>query len=115
MPSDGFVRLQTRNRPMCGWFRTVPVRAATAPLRVAVNVEATRPGRSWVSVEALDAVTNLPLPGYVESDCLPVTEGGLEVPVRWKGDRDRIETSSPVKLHVAIHGEAALRALVVTA
>ena len=114
LPLDGFVRLQTRNKPLDGWFLTVPVSStAGSPMRVAVNVSCTAPGRSWVTVAALDVTTNEPLPGFAEADCRPVTTDGLEEPVRWR-EHDSIDTRTPVKLRVTVHGEAELRALVLS-
>jgi hypothetical protein len=109
---DGFVRLQTRNKPFEGWFRTSPVTTAPGvPLRVSVNVSQTCPGESWITVAALDAATGEPLSGYAEEDCRPVVADGLEESVSWR-ERDSIETGSPVKLRVALYGHAEIRALV---
>ena len=111
LPLDGFVRLQTRNKPLDGWFRTAPVKAAPGvPVRVQVNVGGVCPGESWVTVEALDAATDQVLPGYADADCRPVATDGLNEPVCW-GARDSIGGGTPFKLRVKVFGNAEIRAV----
>jgi len=114
LPLDGFVRLQTRNKPVEGWFRTAPVSTASGgPLRVSLNVSGTCPDESWVTVAVLDAATHQPLPGYDEVDCRRLTTDGPEASVCWRAG-DHIDAQTPVKLRVTVYGEAELRALVLS-
>jgi hypothetical protein len=76
---DGFVSLDASGE---GTLLTKRLRLEGRELMV--NVEAPQ---GELRAQILDADSLQPLPGLATADCVPVTQDGLRVPVRWTGDR----------------------------
>jgi hypothetical protein len=83
---DGFVSLTNASRPGTG----EPGELTTKPVVFhgeTLKVNAVVHSRGSLTVEVLDAATGSPIPGYAESDALPVTGDQYAATVRWKGGR----------------------------
>ncbi|WP_329255118.1 hypothetical protein OG417_13595 [Actinoallomurus sp. NBC_01490] len=83
---DGFLSLTNASRPGTG----EPGELTTKPVVFhgdTLKVNAVVHSRGSLTVEVLDAATGSPIPGYAESDALPVTGDQYAATVRWKGGR----------------------------
>lgn len=77
---DGFASARAGDRP--GTVLTKPLAVTGDDL--VVNLDARN---GFLSAALLDPGTGRPLPGFAESDCLPLSGDGIEMPVRWKTGR----------------------------
>ena len=78
---DGFAHFSRYHASAEGHFISCPLQT-DGPIRLALNADDVSPA-SPLLVELLDE-RNQPIPGFTRGDCVPVTEPGLRVPVRWR-------------------------------
>jgi hypothetical protein len=78
------------------WRPELPPHVISAPIRLAKNASRVYLNadvfgqHGQITVEVLDERFR-PLPDYSGKACIPVTDGGLRIPVKWR-DRERVET-----------------------
>jgi hypothetical protein len=76
--------------------------------RLTVNLCDTQERRSWLQVEALDARTRKPIPGFGREDCPPILTDSVRTPARWKGGGiGNIEADS-IRLRFWLYGAVKL-------
>jgi hypothetical protein len=52
----------------------------------------------------LDAETRKVIPGYSLEECIPVTEGGYSIPIRWKDSEQIRALKKPFRLQIELSG-----------
>jgi len=82
---DGFAKVQLREGRRSGSLTTVPLSMKENGVRVTVNADQLARGRRTLRVEVLDVGTGQIVPGYSASDCDPLEQDGVAIPVRWGG------------------------------
>jgi hypothetical protein len=86
---DGFAKMRLKAGQSHGNLTTVPFSAEdVAGARLVVNLESREPGKGNLRVEILDAATGQAAPGYSGTDCHPISEDGLALPVTWGNNID---------------------------
>jgi hypothetical protein len=110
---DGFACLEVADRSSQAWVLTRPLEVTQRSVRLVVNVGDVAPGRSWVAVEALDAGTGRPLPGFAAGDCDDVGTDRVSAPVTWRGRplaAALIRGTNRIRLRFRLFGRARLYA-----
>jgi len=99
---DGFGHLARRHAGAEAHFITCAL-GADGPCRLYVNAEGVTPA-SPLRVELLD-MQHRPLAGYAGEACVPLSAGGLRLPVRWR-EREEIAglAGQPFKVKVTLAG-----------
>lgn len=107
---DRFTCLQTCDGESCGTVVTAPMMVRdAASAHLVVNVDGTAPGRSWLSVDLLDAATGEPLAGYAGDDSTAIIEDGLSVGVQWKAQQTLAGVKCDrIRLRFRFYGKAKL-------
>ena len=106
---DGFTCMHVPDDVSLGNFITRPIRLGAAEQAALwVNVGSTRPGWSWLEVEALDAQSNEVLPGFGRSECGPIVGDGIRVPVRWRDQSLAALAGKTIRLRFNLNGAARL-------
>lgn len=103
---DRFTCLETSDRDSHGHAVTVPMTVRDAArARLVLNVGETRPQRSWLEVDVLDAATDRPVDGYHGDDCVAVSDEGLRVPARWRRHDTLVDVACErIRLRFRLYG-----------
>ena len=83
MPMDHYVAWQSESDKI-GQILTVPMTVNQRPMIMTVNADA---GEGELKVKLSEAVSGKEIPGLGFSNCHPIRENGLRIPVLW-GDEE---------------------------
>ncbi len=106
---DGFTCMHVADEVSLGSFQTRPI-ALGAPEQTALtaNLDRTRPGWSWLEVEALDADGQTVLPGYGRKECGPIASDSVRLPVTWAGRTLAELAGKTIRLRFNLYGATRL-------
>jgi hypothetical protein len=83
-----------------GFLITQPIRLLEKGLVLSLNIKGAGRNGEKVTVELQDE-TGLPLNGFTASDCDPIVDDGIQVPVTWRG-KSRLDFPAGKKVRVKI-------------
>ncbi|MDH7601978.1 MAG: hypothetical protein QHI38_07495 [Armatimonadota bacterium] len=90
---DGFVALTAGEEP------AELLTTAFTPDAPYLHVNARTKSGGWLRIEVLTAEGEV-MPGYSESECVPITGDGTRLLVKWAPDRDCVPVDHPIRLRV---------------